>query len=85
MAICQRRARPTDYVRETGSTGTIRRVQKATANKRGDLKPRPGTSIDESRLQMMRREKAMTVEERLALFERLMRRVAWARSAKRLR
>jgi hypothetical protein len=47
--------------------------------------PRPGLPMDESRLLMMRRVKRMTVEERLALFERLSRRVTWARSAKRLR
>jgi hypothetical protein len=41
--------------------------------------------MSESRLEMMRRVKRMAVEERLALFERLSRRVAWARSAKRLR
>jgi hypothetical protein len=41
--------------------------------------------MDESRLLMMGRVKRMTVEERLALFERLSRRVTWARSAKRVR
>ena len=46
---------------------------------------RPGLPMSESRLEMMRRVKRMAVEERLALFERLSRRVAWARSAKRLR
>jgi hypothetical protein len=40
---------------------------------------------DDSRLDMMRRVKRMSVEERLALFDRLSRRVTWARSAKRLR
>jgi hypothetical protein len=40
---------------------------------------------DESRLEMMRRHKRMTAEERLELYERLSRRVVWARSAKRLR
>jgi hypothetical protein len=34
---------------------------------------------------MMLRVKRMSVEERLELFERLSGRVAWARSAKRLR
>jgi hypothetical protein len=47
--------------------------------------PRAGLPLDESRLLMMRRVKRMTVEERLALFERLSRRVTWARSAKRVR
>lgn len=45
----------------------------------------PKLALGESRLEMMRRVKRMTVEERLALFERLERRVTWARSAKRLR
>ena len=45
----------------------------------------PDEPMDQSRLLMMRRVKRMTVEERLALFERLSRRVSWARSAKRVR
>ncbi len=40
---------------------------------------------DESRLQMIRRAKQMSVEERLDLFERLSRDAAWARSATRIR
>jgi hypothetical protein len=47
--------------------------------------PRPGLPMDESRLLMMRREKELSVEQRLELFERLSRDAAWARSAKRLR
>lgn len=46
---------------------------------------RPGIPKDEARLEMMRREKHMTVDERLDLFEQLSRFVAWARSANRLR
>jgi hypothetical protein len=34
---------------------------------------------------MMRRVKRMSIEERLALFDRLSRRVTWAWSAKRIR
>lgn len=45
----------------------------------------PGASLDESRLAMMRRVKAMTVEQRLDLFEQLSRDAAWAKSAKRVR
>lgn len=41
--------------------------------------------MEESRLLMMRRVKQMSVEERLALFDRLSRRVTWARSATRIR
>jgi hypothetical protein len=40
---------------------------------------------DASRLELMRRTKAMTLEERVELFERLSRDASWARSAKRLR
>jgi hypothetical protein len=51
-----------------------------------DAAARPGLPKDESRLMMMRRVKQMTVEERLALFERLSRDAAWVRSsAKRIR
>lgn len=47
--------------------------------------PRPAPPRDASRLEMMRRVKHMTLDERLELFERLSRDAAWARSAKRLR
>lgn len=47
--------------------------------------PRPPLPKDSSRLEMMRREKNMSVEERIELFERLSRDAAWARSATRLR
>jgi hypothetical protein len=46
--------------------------------------PRPELAIDESRLLMMRREKEMTVEQRIDLFERLSRDAAWVRSANRV-
>ena len=47
--------------------------------------PPPEPAMDESRLLMMRREKEMTVEQRIELFERLSRDAAWVRSAKRVR
>ncbi|MGO9752130.1 MAG: hypothetical protein ACLP8S_16010 [Solirubrobacteraceae bacterium] len=47
--------------------------------------PREALPKDASRLEMMRRAKRMSAEQRLELFERLARRVTWARSAKRLR
>jgi hypothetical protein len=48
--------------------------------------PRPGIPKDESRLDMMRRVKRMSLEERLDLFERLSRDAAWVRgSARRIR
>jgi hypothetical protein len=40
---------------------------------------------DEARLALMRRVKAMSLEERIALFERLSRDAAWARTARRVR
>lgn len=40
---------------------------------------------DASRMDMMRRVKNMSVEERVDLFDRLSRDAAWARSAKRIR
>ncbi len=67
------------------ATATIHGVQEPDPNESNAVPERPGLQMDESRLLMMRRVKRMSVEERLALFERLSRRVAWARSAKRLR
>lgn len=46
---------------------------------------RPGLPRDASRLETMRRVKGVTLEERIALFERLSRAAAWARTATRLR
>lgn len=67
-------------------TGTIRPVQETDPRKSSapeERRPEPG--MDESRVLMMRREKEMTVEQRIELFERLSRDAAWARSAKRIR
>jgi hypothetical protein len=47
--------------------------------------PRPALPKDSSRLEMMRRQKGMSAEQRLALFERLARFATWARSARRVR
>jgi hypothetical protein len=46
---------------------------------------REGIPKDPSRLEMMRRVKRMSAEERVALFERLSRDAAWVRTAKRVR
>lgn len=47
---------------------------------------RPGIPKDESRLEMMRRQKHMSVEQRVELFEHLSRTAAWIRrSARRIR
>jgi len=64
---------------------TIQGTAEVDPNRSQDVTPRPWLPIDESRLEMMRRVKQMTIEERLALFQRLSRRVTWARSAKRVR
>lgn len=47
--------------------------------------PRPALPKDDSRREMIRREKQMTAEQRLALFEQLSEFAAWARSAHRVR
>lgn len=76
---------PVGATRSSG-TGTIRRVQET--NPRNSTAPeerRPEVARDESRVLMMRREKEMTVEQRIELFERLSRDAAWVRSAKRVR
>jgi hypothetical protein len=65
--------------------GRIRDVKETNPSRSGAHDSRPRLPRDESRLLMMRRVKVMTVEERLALFEQLSRRVTWARSAKRVR
>ncbi len=67
--------------RVTVGTGTIHHVQEVTPNNNNDPAQRTAAPIDESRLVMMRREKRMTVEERVNLFERLSRDAAWIRSA----
>ena len=43
------------------------------------------SELDASRLAMLRDIKRMSIEERLDLFERLQRDVAWARGARRVR
>ena len=68
------------------TAGTIHRMHEAESEKRIDAAARPRMPVDDSRLEMMRREKSMTVEQRLELFARLSRDAAWIRSsAKRVR
>jgi hypothetical protein len=50
-----------------------------------DDPPREPLPKDESRLEMMRRQKSMTLEERLRIFESLSRDAVWALRAKRVR
>ena len=51
----------------------------------GEDAPRLALPKDSSRVEMMRRQKRMSAEERLALFEQLARFGDWARSARRVR
>ena len=68
------------------ATGRIRFMQETNPSRSSaPQEPPPEPATDESRLLMMRREKEMTVEQRIELFERLSRDAAWARSAKRVR
>ena len=61
-------------------------MPEADAEKRTDTAARPGMPVDDERLEMIRREKNMTVEQRIELFDRLSRDAAWIRSAaKRVR
>ena len=49
------------------------------------LDPDPEPEMTTARSLMIERVKQMSIEERIALFERLSRDAAWARSAKRVR
>lgn len=68
-----------------GAAGTIRAVSEARATTPPDGDAEVVAQLEQSRLLMMRRVKAMSIEERLALFDRLSRRVTWARTAKRIK
>jgi hypothetical protein len=61
-----------------GRIQSVRKTEPSTSS--APEEPRPGLPMDESRLLMMRRVKAMTVEQRLQLFERLSGDAAWIRS-----
>jgi hypothetical protein len=69
----------------TTSAATIHSMPSEPPAPKTEKPPLEALPRDASRMEMMRRVKHMTVEERVDLFERLSRRVAWARSAKRLR
>lgn len=70
----------------TADTGRIRLLGETHPSRsNAPEEPRPELAMDESRLMMTRREKEMSVEQRIELFERLSRDAAWARSAKRVR
>jgi hypothetical protein len=67
------------------AAGTIHSMQKDRRATEHDAAQPPALPKDQSRLEMMAREKRMTLEQRLELFERLSRDAAWIRSAKRVR
>jgi hypothetical protein len=65
--------------------GTIHDMPKEHLVPRTGTPPTAALPRDQSRLEMMRRVKRMSVEQRVDLFERLSRDAAWARSATRIR
>jgi hypothetical protein len=68
------------------TAATIPPVDRASPDKHQDgSAARIDEEMEESRLLMMRREKQMTADERLAVFEQLARFASWARSAQRVR
>jgi hypothetical protein len=72
-------------LRPAVGAGTIRCVDEAKSNTPSEPDARIDEEMEESRLLMMRREKAMTVEQRVELFECLSRDAAAIRgSAKRI-
>lgn len=72
--------------RRRPSIGRIRFVDETNPSRSSAPdQPRLELAMDDPRLLMIRRVKPITVEERLALFERLSRRVTWVRSANRVR
>jgi hypothetical protein len=60
-------------------------VDTAKPNTPSESDARLDEEMEESRLLMMRRERRMTPEQRLAVFEQLARFAGWARSARRVR
>ena len=69
-----------------GGAGTIRSVHEDRVTQADEARPRSALRDDRARVEMIAREKRMTVEQRVALFERLSRDAAWIRSsAKRIR
>jgi hypothetical protein len=60
-------------------------IQPIADSQPADDEPGAGLPLDGSRLAVMRRTAAMSLEERLSLFEALSRDAAWARAAVRVR
>jgi hypothetical protein len=69
-----------------GGAGRIRLMEEERVIQPDEVGPRSALREDRARVEMISREKRMTVEQRVELFERLSRDAAWIRSsAKRLR
>lgn len=77
-----RLGRIADLAAVAGRIAGMRKDRPAT---KSDVAQPPALPKDESRVEMMRRVKGMSVEQRVELFERLSRDAAWARSANRVR
>ena len=59
--------------------------QRASSDERSPAPPDTDTEAEESRLAMLRRVKRMTIEQRIELFQSLVRDAAWARGARRVK
>jgi hypothetical protein len=59
--------------------------QRASGDERSPAPPDTDTEAEESRLAMLRRVKRMTIEQRIELFQSLVRDAAWARGARRVK
>jgi len=69
-----------------GGAGRIRGMDEEPVIQTDEARPRSVLREDRARVEMISREKQMTVEQRVELFERLSRDAAWIRSsAKRIR
>lgn len=67
------------------AAGRIADMEKDRQGVGQDAAQRPALPKDESRVEMMRRVKGMSTQQRVELFERLSRDAAWGRRAKRIR
>jgi hypothetical protein len=69
-----------------GGAGRIRFMDEERVIQADATRPKSALREDRARVEMIAREKRMTVEQRVELFERLSRDAAWIRSsAKRIR
>ncbi len=59
--------------------------QRASRDERSPAPTDTDAAAEESRLAMLRRVKRMTIEQRIELFQSLVRDAAWARGARRVK